>query len=477
MDTLQPLTANGQVLDAKRVAFSEAPLIVHIDFKSPYAFLAIEPTRRMLAALGVVADWRPFVLDIGSYLGTAKLAKDGKVAKQNRSAEQWSGVKYAYFDCRRYANLSNQTIRGTVKIWNTNLPAIGMWWIKRHEDLASQNRVNGLLQRFIDSVYLPFWQREFDAEDLHAVYGVLEQIGAPTEGFLEFAQTEGAAFNDVAQKRTFDSGVYGVPTYQLLGHSDHTGEPAKFFGREHLPRISSMLSNQVDDLPDAAYSLAADVEASALEKSASKPGITQEQNQLAVLFDFKSPNSYLALSALLVAKQQGIKLTWHPFDHKPLKQPARFVADEDRSTRHRRVRGEYIAADIQRYAPHPLQDIYLETDCSVANMGLLWLRDTAPSRVDGYVQKTFVSIWYDETDITDVSAVTELLRASVGGIAFDENAWLEYVQNQGQKDLVSAYERAVAQGVSYAPTMFLGDEPFQGRAQLPLVIARLRAGI
>jgi 2-hydroxychromene-2-carboxylate isomerase len=51
------------------------------------------------------------------------------------------------------------------------------------------------------------------------------------------------------------------------------------------------------------------------------------------------------------------------------------------------------------------------------------------------------------------------------------------VQNQGQKDLVSVYERAVAQGVSYAPTMFLGDEPFQGRAQLPLLMARLRAGI
>ena len=63
MDTLIPLTATGQSLDVHQLATSNAPLIVHIDFKSPYAFLAIEPTRRMLAELGLQADWRPFVLD------------------------------------------------------------------------------------------------------------------------------------------------------------------------------------------------------------------------------------------------------------------------------------------------------------------------------------------------------------------------------------------------------------------------------
>ena len=52
---------------------SAAPLIVYIDFKSPYAYLAVEPTRKMLAQHDLVADWRPFVLDIQSYLGSEKL--------------------------------------------------------------------------------------------------------------------------------------------------------------------------------------------------------------------------------------------------------------------------------------------------------------------------------------------------------------------------------------------------------------------
>ena len=65
---------------------SDAPLIIYIDLKSPYAYLSIEPTRKMLKDLGIEADWRPFVLDIPSYLGSAKLGKGGKkVAKQDLS--------------------------------------------------------------------------------------------------------------------------------------------------------------------------------------------------------------------------------------------------------------------------------------------------------------------------------------------------------------------------------------------------------
>ena len=238
MNEIAPLTAQGQTLRQHEVCASDAPLTVYIDFKSPYAFLAIEPTRTMLKKLGLVADWRPFVLDIGSYLGTAKLAKDGKVAAQSRSKEQWSGVKYAYFDCRRYANLADLTIRGTEKIWNTDLPAIGMWWIKLHEGLAAQNQADGMLQRYLDAIYLPFWRREFDAEDPEAVLKTLDQIGAPTAGFKAFAEGAGKSYNDAVQQQTFDWGVYGVPTYVLPEYPDAAGRASQFFGRESICLVS-----------------------------------------------------------------------------------------------------------------------------------------------------------------------------------------------------------------------------------------------
>jgi 2-hydroxychromene-2-carboxylate isomerase len=41
---------------------SAAPLIVYIDYKSPYAYLAIDPTYAIEDELGIEVDWRPFTL-------------------------------------------------------------------------------------------------------------------------------------------------------------------------------------------------------------------------------------------------------------------------------------------------------------------------------------------------------------------------------------------------------------------------------
>nr|MCS5637902.1 DsbA family protein [Myxococcota bacterium] len=252
---------------------SAAPIIIYIDFKSPYAYLAIEPTRRMLARLGGVADWRPFVLDIPSYLGSAKLDKGGKkVAKQSRTQEQWSGVKYAYFDCRRYANLSQKTLRGTVKIWNTDGLATAMLWLKRFEGLAEQCAEGSLLARYIDAIYEPFWKREFDAEDGSMIVSVLEEIGAPSDGFLDYAQGEGAASNARLQAAAFDAGVYGVPTYILPGQSATDPRHEKFFGRENLPRIEWLLGGRQGPAPGAAYPLAPETDDAALARCAVDPG-------------------------------------------------------------------------------------------------------------------------------------------------------------------------------------------------------------
>ena len=111
----------------------DARLAVYIDLKSPYAYLAIEPTRDMARALGVDIDWRPFTLDIPSYLGSAKLSKGSKkVEKSERTPTQWSGVKYAYMDARRYANLTGRTVRGTTKIWDSSQAGVMFLWAKRH---------------------------------------------------------------------------------------------------------------------------------------------------------------------------------------------------------------------------------------------------------------------------------------------------------------------------------------------------------
>ena len=214
----------------------DAELAVYIDLKSPYAYLAIDPTRAMAAARGVTIDWRPFTLDIPSYLGSAKLDKKGKVAKANRSAQQWTGVKYAYADCRRYANLCDKTVRGTVKIWDSSLAGIAMLWAKREGQDG--------FERFVDAAYPPFWRRELDIEDVDVLAATLEQAGITSEGFHEFVAGPGREAHDRTNQEAFDAGVFGVPTYLV--------DDEAWFGREHLPRVAWLLDGAEGPAPMAA---------------------------------------------------------------------------------------------------------------------------------------------------------------------------------------------------------------------------------
>jgi len=214
----------------------DAPLAVYIDLKSPYAYLAIDPTRAMAAAAGVRIDWRPFTLDIPSYLGSAKLNRGGGVSEQKRTPQQWVGVRYSYMDARRYANLTGKTVRGTTKIWNSSLAGISMLWAKQQGD--------DVFDRFLDEAYLRFWRRELDIEDASVLVELLSKSGADVEGFRSYVDGPGQLEHDRMNRDAFDAGVFGVPTY-LVGEE-------MWFGREHLPRVSWLLAGRPGEAPDVA---------------------------------------------------------------------------------------------------------------------------------------------------------------------------------------------------------------------------------
>lgn len=216
---------------------SDRPLIVYMDFKSPYAFIAKDPTFALAARLGIDIDWRPLTLDIPSFLGSARLDKSDRVVEQNRTPEQWRGVKYAYRDAQRYARLAGHQLRGTVKIWDTSLVHIGMMWAKRHGD--------AVLARYMNDAYERFWRREFDAEDAATVTAALAAAGAEADGFEAFHTGPGRAEHDAMQTAVFDAGIYGVPGYVVEGEY--------FFGREHLPMVVWMLRGRQGPAPDVAY--------------------------------------------------------------------------------------------------------------------------------------------------------------------------------------------------------------------------------
>lgn len=218
---------------------TEADLIVYVDIKSPYAFIAREPTLELAGRLGARLDWRPLTLDIPSYLGSAQLDDKGRVAKSERTPEQWTGVRYAYRDARRYAALQGHTLRGTVKIWDTTLVHLAFAWARDQGD--------AVLQRYLDEIWPAFWRREFDAEDPAAVTAALAAAGADVGGFEAFRQGPGRKRHDREQAAIFEAGIFGVPGYVVAGEY--------YWGREHLPRIGWILGGRNGAAPDVAYGL------------------------------------------------------------------------------------------------------------------------------------------------------------------------------------------------------------------------------
>ncbi len=425
---------------------SSAPLIVYIDYKSPYAYLAVEPAYAMAEDLGVAIDWRPFTLDITSYLGSARLDRSGRVAESQRSAGQWTKVKNAYHDVRRYGSLRNVVVRGTTKIWDSSLAGLGMLWAKEQGPT--------ILCNYMAIVYERFWKRELDIEDRAVIEHVLEEIGAHPGGFRQYAEGPGSDFYARMQREAFDAGNFGVPTY-VVGREI-------FFGREHLPRIRWMLSGRSGEPPDIAYDNPSIENALPLQP---------RPRQLTVAIDFKSLQSHLAIEPTsTMADERGVAINWQPIVITPSR--ARISSapapTEDRATRHRRIRADYLDHDAIRYAADRglvIDHIDHSVDSTPAAIGLLWAQRYGTNKARAYVARMMQSYWSEHVRIDDTGAVAAVLTA--GGIPM--SGFEDFVRSEGRAELVRIETELRERGVFEVPTYLTDDDLFLGRQHLPLL--------
>ena len=198
----------------------------YIDYKSPYAYLAKDPAYELEGDFGVRVDWLPYVLDIPSFLGSARVDGSGNVIEEQRNPHQWRRVRYSYMDCRRQASKRGLVIRGPQKIWDSTLASIGMLYAKRQGSAA--------LRRYHGIIFERFWKRELDIEDPRVIGAVLAEAGADTAGFAAYAAEEGREELKLVCHAAEENGVFGVPSFVVDGEL--------FWGREHLPDIRAMLA-------------------------------------------------------------------------------------------------------------------------------------------------------------------------------------------------------------------------------------------
>lgn len=422
---------------------SDSPLIVYLDFKSPYAYLAKDPCFALEDEFGIAIDWRPLTLDIPSYLGSAKADERGKVLESKRSPRQWNAVRYAYRDAKRYARLRDIEIKGTTKIWDTSLASIGMLWVKR------QGR--GMLRRYIDSVYRQFWRRELDVEDPDVVSIELQAAGADVTGFNDYLAHAGRIEHDQLMASLHPAGIYGVPTFVIAGQ--------RYFGREQLPLVRWHLGGEVGSAPDIAY------------ESASVAALTHEFGagpftEPTVYIDFKNPKSYLAVAPTRALERElDVGLRWRGLNL-PAQRTPDPAPDETTSQRHFRARAEYNQLEIERAAARAQLvlrsggKVSRDLDTTLASVGLLWAEQCGCA--ESYVDQVFTGLWQGALDVTSAEVLGELL-STLGASGF-----ADYLP-AGRDEQTAIQETAEQQGIIGVPGYRVGEHVFVGREHLPLL--------
>ncbi|MGE0153951.1 MAG: DsbA family protein [Reyranellaceae bacterium] len=186
----------------------------YVDFKSPYAYLAIAPTRLLERDFDVALDWRPLTLNIPDYLD----------AVDTRSAHNWRKVRYSYMDARRLANRVGLTIRGPQKIFDTRLASIALMYAKGQPGFG----------RFVDLGFERFFKRELDIENEQVMAALLAEAGIDPSGFAAYCRGPGGAQHDADRIAAEEAGVFGVPTLLVRGEV--------FWGGDRLDLVRERLA-------------------------------------------------------------------------------------------------------------------------------------------------------------------------------------------------------------------------------------------
>jgi 2-hydroxychromene-2-carboxylate isomerase len=195
---------------------------------------------------------------------------------------------------------------------------------------------------------------------------------------------------------------------------------------------------------------------------------------LEFIFDFASPNAYLAMKALPpILERTGATLKITPallggiFKATGNSAPMVQFAGVPAKLAYERLEMERFIAAHQlaafRFNPHfPVNSLLIMRAAMVAE---------ADGRLGAYVGVVLRAMWEDGLNMADPEIVAAFLSAN----GFDGSAMVARAGGQSVKDALAANTaNAVARGVFGIPSFFVGDQMFFGKERLGQVELALR---
>jgi 2-hydroxychromene-2-carboxylate isomerase len=184
------------------------------------------------------------------------------------------------------------------------------------------------------------------------------------------------------------------------------------------------------------------------------------------LFDFGSPNAYLAHLVVPEIEQR----TKVKFDYVPILLGGVFKLTNNSSPAEKlagiKNRLQYEHLELQRFIRRHGISTFTWNPFFPVNT-LLIMRGAIAADLDGvlarYVDEMFKHMWAEPKDMDDPAVVAAALKQS----GFDAERLLARTQQQDVKDkLVKNTQEAVDRGTFGSPTFFVGNEIFFGKDRL-----------
>jgi 2-hydroxychromene-2-carboxylate isomerase len=187
-----------------------AELKLYFDYKSPFAYLAMQPAFELPERYSVDLRCIPFTLRIKG--------------KGERSVYSEWKVRYSYMDARRWANRrGGLTIRGPRKVYDSSAALIG--------GLYAQRR--GFFRAFSEHAFARFFEHRLEIDRPEQVAALIEELGDSGRDYESYRTGEGPGDLEAAIAEAHEDHIFGVPIFVFRGES--------FWGHDRIPLLEERL--------------------------------------------------------------------------------------------------------------------------------------------------------------------------------------------------------------------------------------------
>ena len=190
-----------------------ASIKLYFDYKSPFAFLAMQPAFDLPQRYDVEVRWIPYLLRIKG--------------KGERSIYSEWKARYSYLDARRWANRRGGfPIKGPQKVYDSTASLIGGLYAQK----------NGFFRSYTEEVYARFFKRELEIDVPHEIADLIEALGHPGADYLEWAEGEGSTQLERCIEEGHADHIFGVPIFLF--------ETEIFWGHDRIPLLEERLAER-----------------------------------------------------------------------------------------------------------------------------------------------------------------------------------------------------------------------------------------